>query len=64
MGETEEDERKSRAEEVTAAYWDGYAAGLRDQAGRKDPVGWVWTAAAGLSVLSWGGAAALVVIFF
>lgn len=63
MNETAEGESKARAEEVIAAYWDGYAAGLKGRGSHREPAGWFFIAAMGVSVASWVGVAAIVINF-
>lgn len=40
-------------QDLTAAYWEGYAAGLADRAQPRNPRGWLFLAAVAACLLIW-----------
>lgn len=48
-------------DEVRAAYWRGYAAGLADRAAPRNPRGWIFMAAVAACLLLWLFLAAVLV---
>ena len=54
--------QRPSTEDLTAAYWDGYAAGLTDRAASRNPRGWVFLAVVAACLLLWTFTIAVIVL--